>query len=318
MKRKIVAVIDSGISTSFSFNTDIAGGVGFCAENGSVFMTDDFQDNNGHGTMCAHIIKKYCPEAMLYIVKVLNDEARGHSLLLMLALKHLLEVDVDIINISMSIRDTQYEQDIRNIMKMLGKQGKILNVSVANGMNTSFPASFDSCFGIRGSESCSGLIYNSSDPIQLTVRLFPEFVESVDREYQWFGGNSKSTAAISGIAAKALMEKQEGADPIEFFSNYLNENQNDLFKFSETEYPINEKINDAFAKCYDIFQKYVDCTEISLYTPLIEGNRSMIEKPYEMILQCQHKLSVRIPCHKLCCTDFTSIKHFLAFALYHG
>lgn len=314
-KRPIVAIVDSGISTSFRYHSDIIGGTCFCIEDRSVFAADKYEDSNGHGTMCASVIKKYCPEAKLYIVKVLDDSAKGYSVLLLLALKHLMHTPADIINVSMSTTDTMYAAEISDVLTQLRDKGKLVNVSVSNSAESSFPASCSSCFGVRSSENCRSIRFDASAPIQLTVRQFPEFAEAVSSRYVWFGGNSKSTAVVSGIAASELQNNSESADTIGIFTRFLEANQNTVLLSGTNQYPVPDNIHEALDLCRGIFCRYLNIVSPDLNTTLIRENQVMTGYSYEMILECEQKLGREIPCDRLQYQDFTDIGHFLTFAL---
>ena len=313
MRKPVVAIIDSGISIKFGYRDDVIGGVVYCTDESSVFMTDEFEDNNGHGTQCSYVIKKYCPEALIYIVKILDDEGRGSSLLLLLALKHLYDVDADIINVSLSISDTQYMEEISETIRVLHAQGKTVVVSVPNGKETGMPASFKGCFGVKSSDNCEGLIYDPSAPVQITVRAFPEFAESADGTFGWFGGNSCSAAIISGTLAGVLKKYPSDIDKTALIEKYFEENQSRLFIQKASEIEFNEEIRKLFIKCYDIFGNNADSNDIKPETALISGNRIMVRDTYAMIKECEKKLGRNIPYKKLGYYDFFDIKHFLSF-----
>ena len=69
-----IAIIDSGLDYNVEFVEDVVQGVSFYIENQSLYIDDTFNDECGHGTQCASVIKKYCPNALLYIVKYFEEQ----------------------------------------------------------------------------------------------------------------------------------------------------------------------------------------------------------------------------------------------------
>lgn len=200
MKKAKIAIVDSGISQKVWYKEDILGGVSFFIEDSRIYMSDEYDDCCGHGTNCASIIKKYCRNAEFYIVKIMQDELVCSSKLLFLALKHLREIDVDYINLSLSIGNSPYIEEIENELRLLGEQGKKIIASVQNGKRTSYPANSMFVQGVRGELLFNQKMKENSKEtdIQYIADYAPELVQSIKNEYAWFGGNSKATALATG------------------------------------------------------------------------------------------------------------------------
>ena len=83
-----------------------------------------------------------------------------------------------------------------------------------NRSQQSFPASHPSCYGVYGMDDIAEteFYYNENDLIQIKANRLPEYVESLNGKYEWFGGNSKATACVSGLVATLISEKCVGRD----------------------------------------------------------------------------------------------------------
>lgn len=76
MKEVCVAILDTGIEYNNLLKNNVIEGFGF--NNG--IKTDDYNDENGHGTKCANIIRMYCDDKVKFIIaKVLNENMEGYE-----------------------------------------------------------------------------------------------------------------------------------------------------------------------------------------------------------------------------------------------
>ena len=93
--KPVVAVIDTGVSSAIE------------AVRYSV-MGDDGYDNHGHGTRMAEIITDICPNAQIVSIKAVDDSGVGSTSSLYAAVQLAIELQVDIINLSVyGLRTTE-------------------------------------------------------------------------------------------------------------------------------------------------------------------------------------------------------------------
>ncbi len=208
-KRLVVAVIDTGIGQDISYWKDITGNITFFLEDKTIYLSDKQYDAIGHGTQVASCIKKYCPQTELFIINIYKDSRIVSSCLLLEALRYLLDVDVDIINISLAVSSREYVSDIESVLQLLGEQGKCVVASVKNGQESSYPASSPYCIGVSGSEKLSAGEFGlgKRGEYMITASRLPEQVESLGGRMAPFGGNSRAAACITGRLAAVMMEK---------------------------------------------------------------------------------------------------------------
>lgn len=123
-----IAIVDSGIDLTVHKN--IIGFVDFTKNNKEI--SNDIYDSNGHGTKCVSVISKVNPSVEFFVVKILNDQNRCDSKSLLEALKYLLDVDVNIINMSLATNDLTYYKEYSEICNQLYSQGKIIIAALSN------------------------------------------------------------------------------------------------------------------------------------------------------------------------------------------
>ena len=197
-----IAIIDSGVSKSVCFKENVCGGIRFAIIGSSIFMSDDYEDINGHGTMCASIINKYNPEAKLYIIRIMDDKPTCSSFLLLQALEYLFNKDVEYINLSLSVDRVENVAEIEQALERLSSQGKKIVSSVKNGKECSYPANSINCIGVNGKELRNKYIRQDVNGIEYIADNTPELAESINERLRWFGGNSKAAAMMTGILSR--------------------------------------------------------------------------------------------------------------------
>lgn len=206
-----VAVIDSGIDiNNYYLKESIIGGINFSCIDNNVISSTNIRDENGHGTACCSIIKNINHESKIYVVKILNKDAKGNSRCLLEALKHLLEIDVSLINLSLSVNNLECLSELKDICDLLSKQGKIIVASLDNRKDNSYPACFNNVFGVRGYgfEKRDIYWYNDKANIQCISDNTPVLIAGKEDKFTILGGNSKASACFSGILLLTLKDLQ--------------------------------------------------------------------------------------------------------------
>lgn len=205
MIEEAIILLDTGID-KIAFKNSIIGGKHFYVEEDSIYCDDDFQDDNGHGTACAYIIQSMFPSAQFYVIKILDRKAKTIYPVLETALEYCLNLKYKIINLSLAMLEEDIDGGFNKLCDRLRKEGKILLSSVYNGYQRSYPASYQSVIGVRGSRFINpeNYWYNSHDCIQCIADITPCFTNRMLNEYFMFGGNSKACALMSGMILKKV------------------------------------------------------------------------------------------------------------------
>ena len=214
MRGKIkVAILDTGIDASHEYlKNNIYEGIEFIwTEDDYIAISNNYEDDNGHGTACASIIKNEFDNVEFTVIKVLDKYGRTNIQILEEALKMLIDKEIDIINLSLSVMKSEMVIDLYKICEELSKKGKIIVCSLANGFDESYPAVFDNVIGVKGItlEDEQYFWFNRSKKIQCIIDSKPYFNCHINNEYKLFGKcNSQAAAKFTGKIAKILYENQ--------------------------------------------------------------------------------------------------------------
>ena len=92
-----IAIIDSGIDLDF-YENNVIKYVEYTEETGD----ESEYDSNGHGTLCCSTMLSINPAIQFVVIKILNEKNLCSDERLLRALNLLKDVDVDIINLSLS------------------------------------------------------------------------------------------------------------------------------------------------------------------------------------------------------------------------
>lgn len=212
MKRKIkVAILDTGIDKNHEYLKDnIYEGFGFnSTDEGYITIDDNYEDDNGHGTVCASIIKNKFSNVEFTVIKVLDKYGSTNIQILEEALKMLIEKDIDIINLSLSVMKSEMISDLYNVCEDLKNKGTIIVCSLANGFNESYPAVFDNVIGVKGFtlETEDSFWFNKNKKIQCIMDSTPYFHCNINNTYKLFGKcNSQAAAKLTGEIANILSQ----------------------------------------------------------------------------------------------------------------
>ncbi|MBB6713129.1 S8 family serine peptidase [Clostridium gasigenes] len=208
---KKIAIIDTGINLSAKqFNIDKEQGIEITFEDGKFITKKDISDNQGHGTMCASIIISIVGEVELVPIKIYKDMGENTSLLLIEALKRCLDMDIDLINISLATLNYNNYDEIYRVLGLLKEQNKVVVASLHNLGQPSIPASLDNVIGIKGisfNGESDRFLFDKEAIIQGGFDSTPQFALDHTGKYSLFRGNSKATAVASGIIMKYIIER---------------------------------------------------------------------------------------------------------------
>lgn len=189
-----IAILDSGVDKNI---IKVEAGMNFVNN-----RSEDYYDENGHGTCCASLIKYLCPQANLFPVKILNGNLLSSSSILINALEYLLDEDkIDIVHMSLS---TPLNSDkLSKIIKKLKDRGIILISSYSNNKSIeSFPAQYGTTIGVMGSLFERDQYWFDLSAMTAVCNKIPSFALSRSGHYVLFSGNSKAAALFTGLISQ--------------------------------------------------------------------------------------------------------------------
>ena len=183
----------------------------------------DVEDFCGHGTACAHMIHRLCADVEFIIIKVFDSTLFTHPALIVNALEYLTEIDVDIINVSLSLRDVSYMTYIKKLYNILIKQGKVVVCAVDNnGNKKNYLNDLENIICVRGdllpSDNC--FLYNEDISPVVLANSSPSLIPFRDRHY-FFADNSRATAVVTGLLCQSFKKSNDSTDRYSMAVQYL-------------------------------------------------------------------------------------------------
>ncbi len=214
-----VAILDSGSNNAH--------------KEGISLVDDTLRDSNGHGTLMAQIIKESCPNAELYIVKVIGKDGLViNEDAVILGLEWAISRDVKVINMSLRMKPSQR---LYEVIKKASAKGIILVAAAGN--NDKFSGSYYSTFSAKTSVDSSmpgkEVAYPAKYSEVIAVGALDQYgkvynqsarSEEVDLYFRGYHGNRAGTSIASAYAAGAMaraISENPNASPKELLSATL-------------------------------------------------------------------------------------------------
>ncbi len=201
-----VAIIDNGVYEVFvkkGIEESIA-----VDENG-VCVADtkntDWQQSQ-HGTNCAMILEKYCPDCRLISIRILDEKGSGSIKSIYPALEWCFKNQISLVNLSLGTSDFKDCEKLRTLINKYAAKGMIIIAATANSGFVSYPASFTNVIGVA--TTGSPLSY-SKDYMQMgidTVVPSEHTVKICDEEIKTLLSNSYAAPYASALIANKLKE----------------------------------------------------------------------------------------------------------------
>lgn len=177
----------------------------FCEKEDDAYRNIDI---NGHGSMCAGIIERMVmPELEFVSAKIFHRELKATERQIIEALTYMMDMRVDIINMSLSVSLTDSEL-LREICDQLNELGIILVSASANSGKETLFDSYGNVVTVVGSSFFDGTKYWYRES-KAVCDIEPILLPWYENEYAFLGGNSKATALFTAIVINAKdMEHQ--------------------------------------------------------------------------------------------------------------
>ncbi|WP_027183708.1 S8 family serine peptidase [Desulfovibrio inopinatus] len=149
--RPHVVFIDSGVKGD-DFDIDMVHDVEVDSKGNITQRVEGESNAPCHGTTCAGIVKKYCPDYACSSVKVLNDSnCKCDINRLVTGLLWCLEQEADIINISLGTTSFQDREKLLPIMNRLSQKSLVI-AALSNRNIATYPASFANVIGVKATK----------------------------------------------------------------------------------------------------------------------------------------------------------------------
>lgn len=209
-----IALIDTGVNYQHEFLKDVIKKQFYINKKGErykIIENENIGDFVGHGTGCASVIRKECKNIEIYSFCIVDKNGNSNIHILEIILEYIKNLEINLINLSLSIMQKTDLRTLKRIIKCLDRQGKILIVSVTNNKNLSFPASLKECIGVQGGilDEIDSIWFDSHKKIQAALDYTPYLHCNNRNTYSMFGkSNSYATAKLTGIIAQLMVSQK--------------------------------------------------------------------------------------------------------------
>ncbi len=216
-----IAVIDNGIDGIW-----IKGGLeksiaidenGRCIVDTKNIDQQQFQ----HGTNCAMILEKYCPDCRLISIRILDENGEGAIKNIYPALKWCYENQISLVNLSLGTTDFRDYEKLRCLINEYATKGMIIVAATANSGFMSYPASLTNVIGVATTDSpldyCKDYMQMGIDTVVPSVHT----IRVHNMEISTSLSNSYAAPYISALIANKL--KADGTFEIKSLKRYASE-----------------------------------------------------------------------------------------------
>lgn len=203
-----VVIIDSGINSQIAdLNDYVQASTGFeVNHNGYIVEKPDKLVENQHGTAISLIIKYVCSHVKFISINILNKKLKTDNRILVYALRRVLELQPDIIHLSLGTTRWTNKFSIERIIKEAIRKKIVIVASAHNSGRISYPAHSKRVIGVKGDFDVPvwGYYYRRKYFFApLGVQNIPGIEEL---EGDTLMGTSMSSAYITGHVANIMRE----------------------------------------------------------------------------------------------------------------
>lgn len=188
-----VGMIDSGINQCVIRGT-VTQEI-FCGRGSDAYRAVDI---NGHGTMCAKVVENMSAAELEFVsAKIFHGELKATERQIVEALTYMMNMRVDVINMSLSVSLLE-SPALCKICSQLDETGVVLVSAVANSGKKTLFEEYGNVVTVTGSSFYDGGLYWHGGS-RAVCDIEPVLLPWYEKEYRFFGGNSKAAALFTGI-----------------------------------------------------------------------------------------------------------------------
>lgn len=180
-----------------------------------------FQDFNGHGSQITSLMHIIDPTSEIASIKILNEKKECSLENLLFALDKCLELNPDIICLSLSVDDVLQYEELELAINKLCEKNIIIVAALHNKMENSLPAIYDNVIGVQMNKT--NLIidhfYAPEMKIQCNISIKGIICKSINNKYDMFGGNSLACGLMA--AEVAIVKKNNNVQTFDELQKYF-------------------------------------------------------------------------------------------------
>jgi subtilisin family serine protease len=214
-----VAIVDSGVDVTHSdLKERMRESFEAVIEGNKVSFVESFSgDAAGHGTACAGIIASIAPDAELYSIRVLGDNAAGAGQTFLAGLEYAIKKRYQVINLSLGTTKPQYFAPLHDLLDRAYQAGCVVVAAANNLPHPSFPSIFSSSIisVVKGEmASAFEFSFRFGEVIELVAPGINVRTTWTGGGYRQLTGNSFACPHIVGIIA-LLLETNPNLTPFQ-------------------------------------------------------------------------------------------------------
>lgn len=211
-----IAIIDTGWTNHPDLTPNLIQGFDATGNN------DHIDRGNFHGTHVSGIVSANCgdrfgvmgiaPEAKIYSIKALDNQGMGSYSFIERSLDIALDLDVDLINMSLGSSSDPGNDNIHRKIKQLAAQGKIVVCAAGNdGGSVNYPARYDEVVAVAALDSAGNMARFSSrgpelDAVAPGVKIYSTWG---DGKYTLLDGTSMACPMVCGMIALIISHNKK-------------------------------------------------------------------------------------------------------------
>lgn len=203
-----IGIIDSGYSRYQEKTGDIRKGIDIKSGLREFALSDVHYANDtiGHGTACTGIILKKSPAAVIYPVKVFDQDLVCNVDELISAIEWCIKNDMHVINLSLGTTDENAKDKLNEVCQKARKAGIYLVAAIDNSGNKSYPAVLPYVFGVTAAKVTGKYSYyfSEKEEIQFMARGDRQRLDWLDETSIVSGGTSFAAPHITSLVALIL------------------------------------------------------------------------------------------------------------------
>jgi len=202
-----VAVIDSGVDADHP-------AVGGCVEYAAIVEDDDrievvtqpHEDDFGHGTACAGIVRSLAPDCSITSVKVLGAGLKGRGVVFAAGLRWAIENGMHVCNLSLGTTKSDFYALLHELVDQAYFHDVMLVTAANNMPQASFPSTYSSVISVASHDLQEPEVYycNPRPPVEFGAPGIDVRVAWQNREWITATGNSFAAPHITGLVARLL------------------------------------------------------------------------------------------------------------------
>ena len=202
----LVAIVDSGLATSHPHVAGLSStGFALYSENGSFRQEPDYSDCTGHGTAVAAALHRIVSDAPVLAIRVLDEDLRCTSAVLVEAIRRAANAGARVINLSLGSGDPEASPGLQAAVDEATSLGAVCVAAAHPRGRPLWPADLSSVLSAEAHRSCPlGDLFLVPGPVpRYLTHGFPRPIEGQPPTQNLFGP-SFAAIHLSGRVARLL------------------------------------------------------------------------------------------------------------------